>query len=166
MTTPLADWLALREPADRTARSKLLTQAIADSLPRERPLRVLDLGTGTGSNVRYLAPCLPTPQRWLVVDRDATLLGKVRAPIASCGCFGKADTPPTRLHVAVNLGAVAAAVAVAVQPSAGLGVVLPRQPLAGVPFVLLVACGVGLCFLLLSSLPRTLSVVHQTEGRA
>lgn len=86
------------------------------------------------------------------------------APIATCGCFGKADTPPTRLHVAVNLGAVAAAVAVAVQPSAGLGVVLPHQPLAGVPFLLLVACGVGLSFLLLSSLPRTLSALPR-EGR-
>jgi hypothetical protein len=94
-----------------------------------------------------------------------TVALRTGAPIASCGCFGKADTPPTRLHVAVNLGAVAAAVAVAVQPSAGLGVVLPRQPLAGVPFVLLVACGVGLCFLLLSSLPRTMSAVHQTEGQ-
>jgi hypothetical protein len=87
------------------------------------------------------------------------------APIASCGCFGKADTPPTRLHVAFNLGAVAAAVAVAAQPSAGLGTELPGQPLAGVPFLLLVACGVGVAFLLLSSLPRTLSAVHQLEGR-
>jgi hypothetical protein len=87
------------------------------------------------------------------------------APIASCGCFGKADTPPTRLHVAVNLGAVAAAVAVAMQPSAGLGVVLPRQPLAGVPFVALVACGVSLSFLLLSNLPRTMAAIHQSEGQ-
>jgi hypothetical protein len=87
------------------------------------------------------------------------------APIASCGCFGKADTPPTRLHVLFNLGAAAAAVAVAVQPRAGLGVVLPHQPLAGVPFVALVACGVALSFLLLSSLPRTMAAVHQSEGR-
>ena len=84
MAESLADWLHLREPADTTARSKTLTKAVADSLSRARPLRVLDLGTGTGSNVRYLAPRLPTPQRWLVVDRDPALLAKVRAPIASC----------------------------------------------------------------------------------
>jgi hypothetical protein len=95
-----------------------------------------------------------------------TVALRTGAPIASCGCFGKTDTPPTRLHIAFNLGAVAAAVAVAVQPSAGLGAVLPHQPLAGVPFLLLVACGVGLSFLLLSSLPRTMSAVHQAEGRA
>jgi len=83
------------------------------------------------------------------------------APISSCGCFGKADTPPSRLHVAINLGAVAAAVAVAVAPDAGLVHVLPRQPLAGVPFVLLLACGVGLAFLALSSLPRTMALVRQ-----
>jgi hypothetical protein len=83
------------------------------------------------------------------------------APISSCGCFGKADTPPSRVHVAINLGAVAAAVAVAVQPGAGLPDVLGRQPLAGIPFVLLLACGVGLVFLALSSLPRTMALVRQ-----
>ncbi|GAB95207.1 hypothetical protein BJY21_002646 [Kineosphaera limosa] len=35
----------------------------------------------------------------------------------SCGCFGKADTPPTRSHLLVTLGLAAAAGAVAVQPS-------------------------------------------------
>jgi SAM-dependent methyltransferase len=84
MAEPLAEWLQLREPADTAARSATLTQAIADSLQRAEPLRILDLGTGTGSNVRYLAPRLPTPQRWLVVDRDATLLASVRAPVRLC----------------------------------------------------------------------------------
>jgi len=82
------------------------------------------------------------------------------APISSCGCFGKADTPPSRVHVAINLGAVAAAAGVAVQPSAGLPDVLSGQPLAGVPFVLLLACGVGLAFLALTSLPRTMALVR------
>jgi hypothetical protein len=82
------------------------------------------------------------------------------APISSCGCFGKADTPPTRLHVIVDLAAVVAAAVVAIQPPAGLGSVLAGQPLAGVPFVALVASGVGLSFLTLSSLPRTLAAIH------
>jgi hypothetical protein len=38
---------------------------------------VVDLGTGTGSNVRYLAPRLPGPQEWLVVDRDPHLLDEL-----------------------------------------------------------------------------------------
>ncbi len=83
------------------------------------------------------------------------------APISSCGCFGKVDTPPSRVHVAVNLGAVAAAIAVAVSPGVGLGDVLTHQPLAGVPFVLLLACGVGLTYLALTSLPRTMALLRQ-----
>ncbi len=37
-------------------------------------IRVLDLGSGTGSNLRYLAPRLSPIQRWTLLDRDATLL--------------------------------------------------------------------------------------------
>jgi hypothetical protein len=83
VTIPLSNWLALRESVDSAARSQTLTQAIADSLSHTRPVRILDLGTGAGSNVRYLSPRLPTPQHWLVVDRDPALLAQVQAPMAS-----------------------------------------------------------------------------------
>lgn len=33
-----------------------------------------DLGTGTGSNARYLVPALPVPQRWALFDQDQELL--------------------------------------------------------------------------------------------
>jgi len=75
-----ADWLALREPIDSVSRSMRLTRAIADALPRYRAIDILDLGAGTGANVRYLAGKLPLPQRWLLVDRDEHLLD--RAPKA------------------------------------------------------------------------------------
>ena len=80
----LSSWLALREPADRAARSTALTQAIAAALPADRPVRILDLGGGTGSNVRYLSPQLPVPQHWLVVDRDPELLAEVSGQSADC----------------------------------------------------------------------------------
>jgi len=83
MDYSLADWLALREPADAAARSVTLTRAIADSCPRDRPVRVVDLGTGTGSNVRYLAPHLPSRQDWLLVDNDPVLLDEMRARMSS-----------------------------------------------------------------------------------
>lgn len=77
-----AGWLALREPADHAARSPDVVRAIAGAVdPGE--LRVLDLGAGTGSNLRYLVPRLPQPQQWLLVDRDAALLAhaaQVRLP--------------------------------------------------------------------------------------
>jgi hypothetical protein len=69
-----ADWLALREPVDAASRSVRLTRAVADALPRYRAVDILDLGAGTGANVRYLAGKLPLPQRWLLVDRDEGLL--------------------------------------------------------------------------------------------
>jgi hypothetical protein len=84
MSESLADWLSRREAADSAARSAALTRAIADVLPERRPLRILDLGTGTGSNIRYLAPCLPLPQEWLVVDRDAALLSRIASPARDC----------------------------------------------------------------------------------
>lgn len=74
MSESLADWLSLRESADARARSAALTRAAVDVLPPARPLRIVDLGSGTGSNVRYLTPMLPSPQDWLVVDRDPKLL--------------------------------------------------------------------------------------------
>ena len=71
------DWLALRESADHAARSAgavELLSLVAAVLPSTRPPRVLDLGCGIGSNVRWLAPRLPRPQHWILVDHDAALL--------------------------------------------------------------------------------------------
>ena len=39
----------------------------------------MDLGSGTGSNLRYLAPRLPGPQQWTLVDHDADLLARAGA---------------------------------------------------------------------------------------
>ena len=77
MGHPLADWLALREPFDAAARSDVLTRAIAAALPRDRPLKIVDLGAGRGSNARYLTGRLRQPQEWLLVDEDAALLADV-----------------------------------------------------------------------------------------
>lgn len=72
-----ADWLRLREPADHAARSVALTRRVVDHVTRSsggEPVRVLDLGCGTGSNLRYLEPHLPSAQQWLLVDHDTGLL--------------------------------------------------------------------------------------------
>jgi len=67
-----ADWLALREPYDRRARSAELAQRFAEALGPAP--RLTDLGCGTGANLRYLAPVLAPGQQWLCVDHDRTLL--------------------------------------------------------------------------------------------
>lgn len=72
-----ADWLALRAEADSRARSRELEERLAASLPRDRALRVLDLGAGTGANLRHLSPMLPGQQHWRIVDNDPVLLAHV-----------------------------------------------------------------------------------------
>lgn len=72
-----ADWLALREPADHQARSRDLVGALRDWLgsgPSGRTLRLVDLGCGTGSNLRFLAPLLGGEQHWVCLDREPKLL--------------------------------------------------------------------------------------------
>lgn len=74
------DWLSLRALADSQARSqRLLNQALcwvrAQRLANlQRPLRVIDLGCGSGANLRALAPHLGARQNWLLLDHDQRLL--------------------------------------------------------------------------------------------
>jgi hypothetical protein len=72
-----AEWLALREPFDAAARSAALVAELRSRLPAgtgSTPLAVVDLGAGTGSNLRHLAPLLGGAQHWRLVDHDAVLL--------------------------------------------------------------------------------------------
>ncbi|WP_243074440.1 SAM-dependent methyltransferase [Microbacterium sp. SS28] len=74
-----ADWLTLREAADARSRSRRLALAAA-RLVRE-PVVVHDLGSGTGSMMRWLAPLLPGRQTWVLHEADDDLLRQAaRAP--------------------------------------------------------------------------------------
>lgn len=44
----------------------------------------MDLGTGTGSNVRYVTARVPWAREWTVVDHDAQLLERVAPPSPAC----------------------------------------------------------------------------------
>lgn len=66
-------WLDLRERADGAARSWELVSRLRRRLPAGR-LVIHDLGSGSGSMGRWLAPQLPNPQHWVLHDRDADLL--------------------------------------------------------------------------------------------
>ncbi len=72
------DWLALREPVDAAARGKRLARVACDALRRSSSaaagIDVIDLGAGTGANLRYVAPLIAAAQRWVLVDNDAVLL--------------------------------------------------------------------------------------------
>lgn len=80
-----ADWLALREPADAAARSTELVDVLLPTLPAGGVVVVHDLGAGTGAMMRWLAPRLPGPQRWVLHDRDVELLDRVTGEGGSPG---------------------------------------------------------------------------------
>jgi hypothetical protein len=73
-----ADWLRLREPADAAARSTDLVDLVRRHVGDQR-LVIHDLGSGTGSMARWLAPQLPGRQHWVMYDRDADLLDHAAA---------------------------------------------------------------------------------------
>jgi len=69
-----AAWLGLRGPADAAARSVELAGIVRDRLAGTAHPVIHDLGSGTGSMARWLAPRLPGPQHWIMYDRDVELL--------------------------------------------------------------------------------------------
>ncbi|MBP8534239.1 SAM-dependent methyltransferase [Streptomyces sp. MK37H] len=91
------DWLELREGADAAARSPELLEALGPQLSGP-PLVIHDLGCGTGSMGRWLAPRLSGPQLWILHDRDPDLLDRaaVRMP--------RAATDGSRITVATARG--------------------------------------------------------------
>jgi len=103
MDDSLSSWLQLREAADAVARSGRLTRMIADALAGREPVRVLDLATGTGANLRYLAPHLPHLQHWLVADRDPALLALLPGLTAAWGAAREYDVR-THAHGCVVRG--------------------------------------------------------------
>jgi hypothetical protein len=102
MADSLSNWLALREPADADARSQRLTNEVVVAIGRHDPLSILDLGTGTGSNIRYLAGRLPVPQRWLIVDRDPVLLAEAQAQMSSWGASRGYDVTKRRDELVIR----------------------------------------------------------------
>jgi len=84
-TKAFAQWLAVREPADAVARSQALTRKVASRVSEHGPLRVVDLATGTGSNVRYLIPHLGPRQDWLAIDRNPALLERLAVRMSQWG---------------------------------------------------------------------------------
>ncbi|MXY24752.1 MAG: class I SAM-dependent methyltransferase [Acidobacteria bacterium] len=75
-----ADWLAMREPLDHQSRAKAVMQLLAPAWAKHGWSNIIDLGSGTGSNLRYLAPRLPGPQQWTLFDHDHELLARARPP--------------------------------------------------------------------------------------
>lgn len=147
------EWLALRESADAAARSRDLVSHLRPLLPAGRRLCIHDLGCGSGSMGRWLAPLLPGPQHWILHDRDPDLLALAEADRPGPAADGSAVTIETRLSDVTRLGQDEPADAALITASALLDL-LTADELAA----LVDACAGAECPVLL-----TLSVTGRVE---
>ena len=91
-----ADWLALREPHDARARNPAVLGAVADLFAGKNGLRIVDLGCGTGSTMRAVAPRIRASQNWRLIDNNLSLLARVSGGAAREGV--NFTTAPLDLH--------------------------------------------------------------------
>jgi SAM-dependent methyltransferase len=91
-------WLDLREAADHRSRNPDLARALSRHLGARASISVLDLGCGTGSNLRATAPLLGPEQHWTLVDNDQGLLDAAAARL--CGWAGGAERNGSGLRLA------------------------------------------------------------------
>ncbi|QDI67907.1 SAM-dependent methyltransferase [Streptomyces calvus] len=151
------EWLRLREPADATARSRGLLDPLRARLvrtPRRADgLVVHDIGCGTGSMGRWLAPRLVGAQHWVLHDRDPYLLHFAAAASPRSAADGSRVTAETRRGDIARLTADVLAGASLVTASALLDV-LTREEIG----TLVAACAGAGCPALL-----TLSVAGRVE---
>jgi trans-aconitate methyltransferase len=76
------EWLHLRESADQAARNPDVANAMAARFALREHVNVVDLGCGTGSNLRATSSLLPNRQSWRLVDSDPALLAAARIELS------------------------------------------------------------------------------------
>ncbi|MEQ1566802.1 MAG: SAM-dependent methyltransferase, partial [Myxococcota bacterium] len=85
--------LGRREPYDHRARSVAVADRFVAALPAGA-VDLVDLGCGLGSNLRWLAPRIDRPQRWVLLDHDVELLGRLEETLrAWARSTGRGVTP-------------------------------------------------------------------------
>lgn len=98
-------WLRLRETADAAARAGDLVEQVRQLLPAGGRSVIHDLGCGTGSMGRWLAPQLTGTQHWVMYDRDAQLLAHAAADRPGMAADGAHVTVETRQRDITRLAA-------------------------------------------------------------
>jgi SAM-dependent methyltransferase len=98
-------WLALREAADAAARSAEVVEQLRGLMPGRSNTVIHDLGCGTGSMGRWLAPRLAGRQHWIGYDRDAELLAHAAANPPGLAADGAPVTIETRQRDITRLDA-------------------------------------------------------------
>jgi hypothetical protein len=92
------EWLALREPVDHRSRSSDIARALAARFQEQQQVAVVDLGCGTGSNLRATVSLLPSEQQWTLVDFDAQLLVAAKRTLMDWADRAEADADKLMLY--------------------------------------------------------------------
>ena len=101
------EWLAIREAWDHRSRSNEILAQLSHWLCRHQEAqgataKILDLGCGTGSTWRYLAPRLPDTQTWTLVDGDPGLLRIAAASTRGTTIAADLSTEPLELIIGAH----------------------------------------------------------------
>ena len=161
----IAAGLLVAAGAAKAARPDDTARAVAALLPGSVPFGLLRwtvrVGAVAEAALGAVAVALPRPLTAGLVALSYVCFAGVVAyarrrggALATCGCFGRPDTPPTALHLVIDLGlAGAASLLAAGAPAHGTLVTqLAGQPWAGFPLLFVSAAGLWLTALALSAL--------------
>jgi hypothetical protein len=85
-------------------------------------------------------------------------------PLASCGCFSQVDTPPSSIHVVMDVAAAGVAGGVAAGGGTPLGAALRGQPAGGVPLLAMSAAVAGLLFVTVTFAARLKAIRTSGSG--
>ncbi|WP_410218612.1 class I SAM-dependent methyltransferase, partial [Paracoccus sp. (in: a-proteobacteria)] len=127
-----AAWLSLREPADRAARDQGLMMRAAGAAGPD-PV-ILDLGCGTGSTLRALAPHLPPHAQWRLVDNDPVLLDAAGAEAPGRTCRHLMDLRDLDALPLQEVTLVTASALLDLMPACWVEALALRLAQAGLPF--------------------------------
>ena len=136
-----SEWLALREPEDARARSRDLALAAAARLA-PGPIVIHDLGSGTGSMMRWLAPLLPGPQTWVLHDWNSNLVERATSNVVPLDRDGRPVSVRTRGGELAHLDPEALDGAALVTASALLDVLTSKEVRAITDACVAVGCPV------------------------
>jgi hypothetical protein len=121
------------------------------------------IGAGGEAALGVVALAIPRPATAALVAASYAAFAVVvivarrrGGPLATCGCFGQADTPPTLVHLALNVLFSATAVVIAVTSPNGATLLgeLSAQPTLGIPLIFVSGVGLWLSVLAVSALGR------------
>jgi hypothetical protein len=151
----LAGGFKLRRPAPTAG--ALQAMHLPSRLGIVRVLGAAELVLGASALVTGARPLLAlTAAAYLAFAAFVAAALLSGSPLQSCGCFGQRDTPPSAVHLAVN---VTAAVVLLVAAAGNLqkpADVLADQPWHAAPFMVLVLISLELSYLVLTALPAVL----------